>query len=154
MIVLSPHFTLDEAIKSQVASRHGIDNMPPAEAIAAMRKVAENILEPIRARYGRPITPSSWYRCLKLNRILGSRDTSQHVLGEAVDFEVPGVDNLEVAQWIVGNLSFDQLILEFYDGVDPNSGWIHCSYRYPCRGEVLRFDGKTYQSGLGVTTKE
>jgi len=43
-------------------------------------------------------------------------------------------------------LDYDQLILEIYDGIDPNSGWIHVSYvsAGENRNESLVFDGKSY----------
>ena len=44
------------------------------------------------------------------------------------DFESFSTPNPDLAKWIAKNLEFDQLILEFYDGKDPNSGWVHCSY--------------------------
>ena len=65
---------------------------------------------------------------MELNRKLGSRDTSQHTLGQAVDIEIPGIDNEELFDYIKENLEYDQIILEFYDGVDPRSGWVHVSY--------------------------
>ncbi len=61
---------------------------------------------------------------------IGSSVNSQHVADNsaaAADFEIPGVDNKELATWISKNTEFDQLILEFYDEGDPNSGWVHCS---------------------------
>ena len=52
----------------------------------------------------------------------------QGTKGLAADIEIPGVSNKELAEYIESNLPFDQLILEFYNGVDPNSGWVHVSY--------------------------
>lgn len=135
---LSEHFSYEEAIKSQTALRHGIANHPPDELIPNGIAVCEHILEPVRAHYGVPFSPNSFYRCLQLNRLIGSKDTSQHVTFQAVDFEVPGHSNMEVARWVEANLKFDQLILEMYaDGV-PYSGWVHVSYRDgPLRQQVL-----------------
>ena len=145
---LSPHFTLSEASKSQVALRLGIDNTPPPTVIPKLRLVAETILEPCRAKFKKPFSPSSWYRCPELNRAIGSKLTSQHVQGEAVDFEIPGVSNLDVARFIRDELLFDQLILEFFDG-SPDSGWVHCSFTDPyTRNDVLVFDGKRFSAGL------
>ena len=62
---------------------------------------------------------------------IGSSVNSQHVADDgaaAADFEIPGVDNRELAKWIRSELEFDQLILEFYKDNEPTSGWIHCSY--------------------------
>jgi hypothetical protein len=59
---------------------------------------------------------------------VGGSKTSQHCNGQAADFESFSTPNPDLAKWITKNLDFDQIILEFYDGKDPNSGWVHCSY--------------------------
>lgn len=125
---LSPNFTLSELTKSSTADRLGIDNTPSDEIRDRLAQVAGNILERVRSHYNKPVTVNSGYRCLELNRAIGSKDSSQHVRGEAVDFEVPGIDNLELAKWCAANLDFDQLIIEYYQDSIPDSGWCHCSY--------------------------
>ena len=91
---LSEHFRLRELEKSQVALRNDIDNTVQDETIFNnLKSLCEEILEPIRNNFGKPFSPNSGYRCLELNRKLGSRDTSQHTLGQAVDIELPGIDN-------------------------------------------------------------
>lgn len=122
------HFTLLETYKSATADRLDIDNTPPASMYNTLRTTALNILEPPRRHYGIPFSPSSFYRCLDLNRALKSKDTSQHLKGQAVDFEIPGIDNLALAYWMIEHVDFDQLILEFYTDDDPASGWVHGSY--------------------------
>jgi zinc D-Ala-D-Ala carboxypeptidase len=104
------------------------------------------ILEPVRNHYDTPFVPNSGFRCLELNRAIGSSDTSQHTTGEAVDFEVPGVPNKDLALWVKDNCKFDQLILEFYKDDDPASGWVHCSYVIDGdnRHSARIFDGKTW----------
>jgi len=145
---LSEHFSLEEMVKSQTATRKGIPNTPSEAHTEAMRKVCENILEPVRTHYSIPFTPSSGYRSAELCLAIGSSVNSQHAKGEAVDFEVPSIPNFEVAGWVVANLDFDQLILEHYTG--GNTGWIHCSYKETDnRKEVLTFDRKNgYRKGL------
>lgn len=134
----SPHFTLAELTKSQIAIRRGIRNVPNAAQTANLKRLAENILEPVRANYGRPFSPSSGFRSQALNAAVGSKSASQHTKGEAVDFEIPGVPNRDVAEWVRDNLEFDQLILEFYEAGDPASGWIHVSLKGKGnRGQVL-----------------
>ena len=74
---------------------------------------------------------SSGFRCAELCLEIGSSINSQHVADDeaaAADFEIPGVDNRELARWIRNNLEVDQGILEFYRDGEPTSGWIHCSY--------------------------
>ena len=146
---LSPHFTMHEATRSQIATRFGIDNQPPDNLVKSLIHVAVNILEPVRGHFMKPFSPSSFYRSLTLNRMLKSKDTSQHVKGEAVDFEVPGVSNLDLAYWCRDNLDFDQLILEFYNKNNPSGGWVHCSYmENGNRGEVMTVTRNGTFSGL------
>jgi hypothetical protein len=149
-MMLSPNFSLAEAVKSQTAIRRGIDNTPSAGEIECLHRVAELILQPVRDHYGVAFAPSSWYRSAALCEAIGSKPTSQHAKGQAADFEVPGIANLDLARWISENLDFDQLILEFWDAADPTAGWVHCSYVSPedNRKQALRFDGRNYLEGL------
>lgn len=125
---LSEHFSLSEMTKSSTAERQGIANEPSESEIENLTLVCDNILEPVRNHYGIPFIPNSGFRCLELNRAIGSSDKSQHTMGKAVDFEVPGISNKEVALWVKENCEYDQLILEFYKEGQPASGWVHCSY--------------------------
>jgi uncharacterized protein YcbK (DUF882 family) len=128
---LSDHFTLNEMIKSQEALRRGIKNDPDAPVIDKLRTLCMNVLEPIREHFNRPIFINSGFRCLRLNRAIGSKDNSQHLKGEAADIEIPGLDNRDLAEYINQNLNFDQLILEYYVDGQPDSGWVHVSYVNP-----------------------
>jgi zinc D-Ala-D-Ala carboxypeptidase len=132
---LSDHFTLAELTKSDTASRMGLNNEPGSTVIEKLVLVCENILEPVRNHYGVPFSPSSGFRCLSLNRALGSSD-------------VPGISNKETAFWVRDNCDFDQIVLEFYEEEKPKSGWVHCSYRGDGknRHDTFAFDGKTWSS--------
>jgi len=151
---LSPHFTLAELTRSETAQRYQIDNTPDAGGIAKLQRVAETILEPVRKHFGRPVIINSGYRSVAVNRrVPGSSNTSQHTLCEAVDFEVPGFSNYEVAKWCKDNLTFGQLILEFVNPAVPGSGWVHCSIPNATKhNQVLtakRIRGRTsYLQGL------
>jgi len=127
---LSANFTLNELTKSETATRLDIDNTPNEEQIESLRLLCENILQPVRDHFGKPVKISSGFRCAELNSspAVGGSKTSDHCKGQAVDFEIDGLSNPEVAQWIMDNLTYSQLILEFYVQGQPNSGWIHCSY--------------------------
>lgn len=146
---LSEHFTLRELVRSQQAARHGIDNTPPEAVVNSLELICVNILEPVRKHYGVPFSPNSGYRSPELNARIGGSRASQHISGQAVDIEVPGISNYDLAVWIKGNLIFDQLILEHYQPGDPYSGWVHVSYSGSGnRGHCLTFDGKSYKPGL------
>lgn len=135
---LSDHFTLGELVRSQLAARRGIDNRPCARDVENLKRLCEGVLEPVRAHFRMPFSPSSGYRSPALNRTLGGSARSQHMRGEAADFGIPGVSNIALAQWIRDSLDFDQLILEYPDADDPHAGWVHCSVTAAGnRGEVL-----------------
>ena len=124
---LSANFTLKELTKSDTAIRKGISNEPNTDEIEKLKLLCETILQPVRDKFG-PVTVTSGYRSPELCMAIGSSINSQHTKAEAVDFEVEGVDNADVAYWIKDNISnWDQMILEFYTPGQPNSGWIHCS---------------------------
>ena len=142
---LSGHFSLSELTKSQTAERKGISNKPTLEHIENLTELCNNILEPTRRNFGKPIVITSGYRSEELCEAIGSKTTSQHAKGEAADFEMFGLDNKSLAKYIKNNLIFDQLILEFYNQDDPSSGWVHCSYsKEENRKEALFYNGKEY----------
>lgn len=147
---LSPHFTLEEAGRSQNATRLEIDNAPPKQIYPALVAFADNVLEPIRADFKIPFTPTSWYRSPEYERALcwnsfliwcanRKREPNagnwadyltrkSHPKGEAGDLKLAGVSTFSLAKWILKNLAFDQLILEFHKKGEPDSGWVHVSY--------------------------
>tara|TARA_Y100001937_G_C7011434_1_gene281151 strand:- start:79 stop:558 length:480 start_codon:yes stop_codon:yes gene_type:complete len=145
---LSKNFSLEEMERSQTAQRMGIKNKAGSGEIKNLTDLCYNVLEPCRAKFDKPIRISSGYRSEELCVAIGSKKTSQHALGMAVDMEIPSESNLKVALWIQNNCDFDQLILEYYTG-EANSGWIHVSFHEGNnRKQVLTFDGKSYTNGL------
>ena len=124
---LTRNFSLLELTKSDTAIRKGIDNNPNADQVEKLKLLCENILQPVRDHFGR-VKVTSGFRSPELCTAIGSSVNSQHARAEAADFECPGVDNAELADWIHRELPYDQLILEFYTPGEPNSGWIHCSW--------------------------
>ena len=150
---LSESFTLNELIKSQEAIRLGIENIPNEEHIKNLKILCEKILQPLRDYYGLPVSISSGYRSVALCEAIGSSSKSQHTKGQAADFEIFGIANKDLADWIVQNLDYDQCILEFWNENDPNSGWVHCSYSVNGnRKQYLKaqkIDGKIVYSPIG-----
>lgn len=145
---LSKHFKLKELEKSHTAQRNGIDNRVKDKIILDnLVALCENVLEPIRTNFNIPFSPNSGYRSLELNRLLGSKDTSQHVKGEAVDIEIPSISNRDLAEWIKRNCDFDNIILEYHNEDDPQSGWVHVSYTKSTvrRKQTLIYNGKEYK---------
>lgn len=132
---LSKHFTLGEMLKSQTATRLGINNFPDVEQYENLKALCNEVLEPIRAINGVPLIITSGLRVLEVNRAIGSTDKSQHIRGEAADFEPLGNISLHEL-WraiVLSDIPYDQCILEF-----PPDGWIHVSHRRggPQRGRI------------------
>ena len=135
--MLSEHFNLDEFTASQTATRQGIDNTADAVVMENLRSLSA-LLEQVRELLGgNSIRISSGYRCVLLNRHIGSNDTSAHVRGYAADFTCPNFGTpIAIAKKIAeSNLKFDQLI---YEGT-----WIHISCDPKNRRQLLtaRFKG-------------
>ncbi len=101
---LSENFSLQELTKSQTAERKGIDNTPSAEHQENLKSLCTSILQPVRDHFGRVVTISSGYRSPELCTAIGSKITSQHAKGEAADFEIFGVSNKELADYIDSDL--------------------------------------------------
>lgn len=118
------HFTIKELSHSDTALAKGIDNYPTAEAISNLTRLVNNVLDPLREKYGKPIRVSSGYRSAILNRSVNGATSSQHRLGEAADITVGNKEeNKKLFEIIKNELPFDQLIDE------KNFSWVHVSFR-------------------------
>lgn len=119
---LGKYFTLGEMLFSNTAVRRRIANLPTGAVILSLARLVQNVLDPVRAHFKKPVKITSGYRSPRLNRAIGGSTTSQHSVGEAADFKVQGVSVKEVCTFIRDNLEYDQLIFEF-------ARWTHVSYR-------------------------
>ena len=126
---LSKNFSLKELTRSQTADRKGIANNPNEDQIDKLQNLCEMVLQPVRDHFKQVVSVSSGFRSPELCVAIGSSVNSQHAKGEAADFEVTGVPNKQLADYIYKHLDFDQLILEYHNPEEANSGWVHCSYK-------------------------
>lgn len=124
---LTPHFKLYEFTRSGVAADHDLPNCPNAAQTAALEALCQNVLEPLRHRFG-PIVISSGFRSPAVNRLIpGAAPASQHTKGEAADIVVGTPERATALyRFIRDHLDFDQLIWEPIDAPVPR--WIHVSY--------------------------
>lgn len=129
------YFTLNELIKSDAAKRSKINNTPNKQEENNLIALVENILDPLREAYGKPIIVTSGFRCERLNKLVNGSKTSQHRTGQAADIRTVE-DTVEenkklfdLAQEL--NLPFDQLIDEY------NYDWVHVSYSPRNRKQIL-----------------
>lgn len=117
------YFTIKELTKSSTAEAKGIDNTPTQEVERNLTALVDNVLDPLRAIYGKPITVNSGYRCPELNRAVGGSATSDHVKGFAADITAGSKEeNERLFNIIKHNFHFSQLIDE------KNFSWVHVSY--------------------------
>lgn len=153
MTQLTKNFSLAEMVKSETALRHGIDNHPGPDELNNLLQLCANVLQPIRDHFQKGVKVNSGYRSPDVNAKVGGSRTSDHCRGMAADIEIPGLANADLARWIKDNLSYTQLILEFYTPGVPDSGWVHVSYDPSNLKKqdltATRRDGKTvYLPGL------
>lgn len=117
-------FTIAELCKSTTADRLGINNRCRQEHVTALTALVDNVLDPLRTWWGKPITVNSGYRCPELNAAVKESKTSQHMKGEAADIDTGDrQQNKLLFEYIRKNLPYDQLIDE------SNFAWVHVSYR-------------------------
>ena len=150
---LTNNFSLAEMVKSETALRHDMDNTPGEAEIENLKRLCEQVLQPVRDHFAKGVKVNSGFRAPEVNAKVGGSRTSDHCKGQAADIEIPGVANADLAQWITENLDFTQVILEFYTQGIPDSGWVHVSYDPAnLKKQVLtavKQDGKTvYLPGL------
>jgi|TARA_B100000085_G_scaffold222404_2_gene207463 hypothetical protein len=145
---ISKHVSYKEGVKSNTATRLGIDNTPTAYQLSNMGILCDHIFEPLRKWVGGPIKINSFFRCEDLNQAIGGSSRSQHCEGRAIDLDdtFGHKTNAEMFQYIKDNLSFDQIIWEFGD--DTNPDWVHVSFisESDNRGRVMKAvkeNGKT-----------
>ena len=135
---LTKHFTLEEMTASDSATKMGISNVPTLMQIDNLTTLCNNVLEPIREHFEKPILVSSGYRSRTLNVAIGGSKTSQHCYGQAVDINNKGSEllNAQIFNWIKDNLEYDQLIWEFGNSKEPD--WVHVSFAPVNRKQVLK----------------
>ena len=125
---LTANFTLEELVKSETALRNDMDNTPGEAEIANLKTLCEKVLQPVRDHFQTGVKVNSGFRHPEVNAKVGGSKTSDHCKGQAADIEIPGTPNADLAVWIMENLTYTQLILEFYTPGVPDSGWVHVSY--------------------------
>lgn len=121
---MGKYFTIAELCRSNTADRLKIDNRCSDEIATNLTALVDNVLDPLRTWYGRPLTVSSGYRCPALNKAVKGSSTSQHMSGQAADIDTGNKQqNKLLFEYIRKHLPFDQLIDE------SNFAWVHVSYR-------------------------
>ena len=134
MTQLTQHFSLEEFTHSQTASRLGIDNDLPIALKAAAIRTCQGLEQVRIVLNANAIRISSGYRCKALNDAVGSKDSSQHMRAEAVDFTSPFATPRRIVETIIdSDVDYDQIILEF-------DSWVHISFAERNRFQALIID--------------
>ena len=147
------YFTLEEMTASPTARRLGIDNTPSAQIVANLQQLVDNVLDPLRLHWGRPVIVTSGYRCPKLNKAVKGAAQSQHIYGQAADIRTVSDDrteNMRLLRTILDyKLPFDKLIAEYVDDRG-RPDWIHVSFSPLKRGIKLTCIGGRYITGIKI----
>ncbi len=115
---MTPHFTLEELTHTD---HRQFDNTPNEQELANIKRLAEFLEDVKTALDGKPIMVNSAFRSKQVNDAVGSKDTSQHRIGCAVDIRVPGMTPDQVVRAVIAaGLPYDQVIREF-------DRWTHLS---------------------------
>jgi uncharacterized protein YcbK (DUF882 family) len=117
---LSEHFTLEELTASDIAVRNGLNNKPNGDVMVNLTRLA-TFLEKVRFLFNKPIHINSAYRSPVINKLLGSKPTSQHCIGCAADIKIEGLSPDQIVSRIVNStIGYDQVIREY-------DSWVHIS---------------------------
>ena len=153
------HFKLKHLIYSNTAKNNSINNFPgvdnspsQTEVVENLRSLMEIVVDPIVDVYPDLIITSA-YRCIALNSRLGGSSTSQHVFGQAVDIQIPGLSTADVYNYIYYQVTgWDQLIWEYPER--GGSSWVHVSYSSRNRRKTtLASRSSTYHNLYGGTRR-
>lgn len=133
--------TKDFSLAELTVTNSGLPNIPNEEQIACLERLANDILQPLRDKFGKPIRVTSGFRSDAVNKHIGGSKTSQHCKGQASDLVCE--DNALLFGIIRKNFKFTQLIWEGGNSVQP--AWVHVGYdpnNLKC--EVLRMRNGKY----------
>ncbi|MEW5913894.1 MAG: D-Ala-D-Ala carboxypeptidase family metallohydrolase [Thermodesulfobacteriota bacterium] len=119
----APHFTLAELVHSDTAQAYGLDNRPGPAALARLLRLATEVLEPLRRRFG-PLAVTSGFRSPELNWFVSLSRTSLHCCGQAADVRplLRPMRAVDLAAYAYGRLPCHEVIL-----YEPPGGWLHLS---------------------------
>jgi len=127
---ISLYVSMSEVVKSNTATRKGIDNIPNESQLNNIASLAVAIFDPLREWVGGPVKINSGFRSDALNKAIGGSRTSQHCANNGAAFDIDdtfgNATNAQMFHYIKNNMSFDQLIWEFGD--DENPDWVHVSH--------------------------
>ena len=132
---MGKYFTIEELTKSSTAKRAGIKNIPNEKELKNLNNLIDNILDPLREAYGKPIIVTSGFRCEELNDLVNGVRGSQHRTGQAADIRSKvdtRKENKKLFDLVIAlELPFDQLIDEY------DYNWIHVSFSDRNRRQIL-----------------
>lgn len=138
--IKTPHFSMEELVKSDTATANGIKNIPSVGVLDNLCKLMTEVLEPARCRLDAPVIVTSGYRCTELNKLVGGVSNSQHVRGQAADLVCSKLEDKKRLFDILSKMDIDQLLWETNS---KGTQWIHVSY--VGRGENRRYINNNYK---------
>lgn len=135
----APNFRYGEFLKSDVALRFDIYNIPNASQWLCIENLAREILQPIRNEFG-SIKITSGFRTVELCLAIGSSKYSNHARGQAADIEPSHkIKLITVLEFIHYELEYRELIAEYFP-----DGWVHVAYREDANIKKLKLKDKNH----------
>lgn len=126
--MLSKYLSYQQAIKSDTAKKHKLDNSPNAAEIENLKHLGKNIYDKIYEKFNGNVKLTSVFRNGPVNKKVGGSSTSQHRFGQALDIQgTNGVTNKQIFKYVKENLDYHQIIWEFGSTTEPN--WVHVGYK-------------------------
>lgn len=128
-MMLSENFSLGEFVRSATVEKYRIDNTPSWEHVLNLKNLCEQVLQPLRWHFDRPVIINSGYRSERLNEKVHGVGNSQHLRGEAADIRIPNLGvGLQMFDFIRDNCDFDQMLFESRrNAFGGRTYWLHVS---------------------------
>lgn len=148
--MISPHFSMAEALTTDTAINNSIPPADKQKILANMTKLADTVLEPWRAISG-PLGVNSWYRSKRLNTAIGGEKTSLHLDGLAADIVLIGREEIDgFKELVLSGIGFDRAIFEHK--LRPNgteSIWVHVQLSRIDTAPLLKWIYEAYPGPTG-----
>lgn len=152
--MLSVHLSLAQAIKSDTAKKHGLDNTPSATEKENLKQLGTNIYDKIYNKFDGNVKLTSVFRNSEVNAKVGGSSTSQHRYGQALDIKgTNGITNKQIFKYVKDNLDYHQIIWEFGSATEPS--WVHIGYKSSGNKKIntraVKVNGKTTYKTFDLT---
>lgn len=135
-IRITDNFYFEEFVESATATRLNIDNHPDREQCQNLLTLCEEVLQPARRKWGKPMVITSGFRSKALNKAVGGVWNSYHLTGQACDIATHTADESQkLAELLAQQNKCDVAIIEHTQ----NGGWwVHVQWSAKPRHKIMK----------------